>query len=245
MICLCNDINVPLNYFFCTNHSLFIKETIKLYLRSYGVKFDFCQLFIQYSEDKRVISVILRYNNLVFVVSDIYDDELCTFLQGFSECEITAGTDLSARFNGKICYVMQKPGEPYVSVCDKIKNINSAKEISSLVTKGYSCEKAEDFFLNTAHQLRHNLISVNGLYAENSLSCVVSLSNTQDEYSLITFVYTEEYFRGKGFAKEILSYSCIDPGKIYLLLCEEHNLKFYLKCGFLQAETCFIFELRG
>ncbi len=240
MITLCNDKELLLNSLCFFDDYIFISENIRLYLNSYGTDFDFCQYYLQFSDDDNEIkSVIMRYNSQVYILSKDANDEIQSFVSGFQGCEIISNICFS---NSETCYVMKKRGS-ISSINNQVKFIDSPKNIANLVTQGLDKDKAEDFFLNTAHQLRHKLISVAGIYKENKLVSVVSITENPSEYSVITFAYTHKYFRGNGLSREILSSVCNNEDKTYILLCEIHNVEFYKKCGFKQNGFCFKIQL--
>ena len=247
MISLCNSeesVNLALNEVKGTS---FIRENIRLYLNSYSTQYEFAQYYLQYSnETNEPVAVVLRYNNQIYVLVDERSDigELSAFLQGFSGCDVVADNLIGDHFeNIKECFVYEINGKKCADMSDNIKVVTSPKEISTLVTKDFDEKSKMDFFLNTAHQLRHNCISVFGCYAGEKLAAVVSASLAFNEYSVITFVYTDEYFRGNGYAQDLLKAVCTDDSLRYVLLCEEHNNKFYEKCGFKQISVCSSFDL--
>ena len=52
--------------------SVYIKETVRLYLEAYGTDYDFSQFYIQYSdaENSESTAVIYRYNTQVYALTD-------------------------------------------------------------------------------------------------------------------------------------------------------------------------------
>lgn len=242
MISICNDKELIYKSLCLFQDSVYISETIRLYLDSYGTDFDFCQYYLQFSDDnKEIKSVVMRYNSQVYVLSQALDNqEMLSFVKGFHDCVIISDNCYPC-FD--TCYVMQKRGTTSSIINSEVKFIDSPKQITNLVAHGFDKEKAEDFFLNTAHQLRHNLISVSGIYKEGTLVSVVSFTENSLKYSVITFVYTDEYFRGNGLSRKILSSVCHDENKTYILLCEKHNVEFYKKCGFEQNGFCYKIRL--
>ncbi len=216
-----------------------IRNTIELYFLSYGVSFDFAQFYIQYSEISNTdTALVCRYNQTVYCIADSNCDytELASFLCGFSDvtliCDDSLPTLTDFEDSRKIGAVMSKKGEvqsvhnPCVGTC------NEPKLICNLVSEDMSEEKKIDFFLNTAHQLRHGFLSVFAYLEASSPVSVVSLYENDGEYAVIPFVYTGKYFRGNGYSQQVLHALCSNPQVTYELLCEEHNIKFYEKCGF-------------
>lgn len=247
MISLCKDKECITDALAKVNGSVFIRENIRLYLEAYGTDYEFSQLYLQYNDCDitAVTSIVLRYNNLVYVLSDESADinELFAFVCGFADADVFADEILKSSFSDyDICYTFSKNGETVTALPD-IKIVESAKIVSDLVTKDYDEQLKLDFFLNTAHQIRHGILKVYGYYLENQLAAVVSASDVCNDLVVITFVYTDSHFRGNGLASHLLSNVCCDAAKKYILLCEEHNVKFYEKCGFNQLERCVKFKL--
>ena len=237
MISLCfnhTDISDGLNRI---NNNSCISEYIKLYIASYGLAYDFQQCYLQYTDEKKaeISAFILRYNNQIYVTSsdkaDLY--ELSSFINGFENCTVFAEKNLTAYFsNINICYVMSKKGVNSSSFDKNIKSSDDINEISNLAVCGLSSSEREDFFLNTSYQLRHNLLKAHIYFLNGKPISTAAVAITSDSKALITFVYTDIYFRGNGYSKAVLDVICTRESIEYLLLCEEKNIKFYEKCGF-------------
>ena len=243
MISLCKEKDSIYRALESINGSVYIRESIRLYLEAYGADYDFSQFYLQYAVDKcsAVTAVVVRYNNQIYALADDNADteELSAFLCGIEEADLIADEILSSYFcNSKPCFCFCKNGEVPANMSTNIKITDSAKSIAELVTKTYNEQEKLDFFLNTSHQIRHNLIKAFGYYSEDKLASVVSATNIQNDLSVITFVFTDDHFRGNGIASQLLSAVCSDVSKKYVLLCEEHNVKFYEKCGFDCISHC-------
>ena len=192
--------------------------------------------------------MILRYNDQVFsAVSKSADlSELESFLHGYTDCTIITDNVLSAHFcNAKYGYIMCRYGAKADVQANNSVLLTNAKEIADLVAENMTTSNKEDFFLNTSHQIRHNTLKVYGVYAENKLISVASVSVSSHNISVIPFVYTHKYFRGNGYSNKVLSDICSESEIKYMLICEKHNVEFYNKCGFSQEDTCLIINLRG
>ncbi len=216
-----------------------IRNTIELYLLSYGVVFDFAQFYIQHSQDSNIdTALVCRYNQTVYCIEDSNSDytELTSFLCGFSDvtliCDDSLPTLTDFADNRKIGSVMSKKGEVPSVQNSCVHLSNEPKPICNLVSEDMSEEKKIDFFLNTAHQLRHGFLSVYAYFEASSPVSVASVYENDKEEAVIPFVYTGKYFRGNGYSQQVLQALCGNPQVTYELLCEEHNIKFYEKCGF-------------
>lgn len=244
MIGLCNNAQQVYNSLEVLPGSECLKEIMKLYLESYGVSFDFNQFYIQY-EDGLPTALFHRYNCQVNIIASDKSDkgELVPFIKSFSGCSVIAdGLDVSDFDNGDYCLVMSKYGEISSEHFTDIRSCTDAKVIAELVC-GDDKEKMTDFFLNTAHQLRHSKLRIECMYVLGNLVCAVGASDLSYDISALTFVYTDEYFRGNGYMKRLLSHVCENPRKKYVLLCEKHNAQFYKKCGFMQIKALLKFDL--
>lgn len=225
----------------------YICEYIRLFLESYGVDYNFQEFYLQFDEDfKKITSVILRYNNQIFVSVTQEADllELCAFLSGFAQCTVIADKYLGAYFpECDTCYIMSKNGSDADKITDDIRNSDNHKEIATLVTASMTQDKKADYLLNLSHQLRHKKVCAYVCYVDHKPVSAVVMSTLAQNSQIITTVYTHEYFRGNGYAKRILDNVCCGNSNKYILLCEEHNLKFYEKSGFSLADTCVRFRL--
>lgn len=245
MISLCNNIQTVSSALQSIGGNKAVNELIRIYLDSYGVSYDFNQFYIQYSNDVPT-SLIHRYNNQVCLITSLESDkeELLLYLKGFKECQIIAdGLDKSDYSCSDECYVMTKYGKSCDVLIPEISDCTDAKIISELVCKNDSSEKKMDFFLNTAHQLRHNVINIKCYCLMKTPVCAVASTNINADVSVLTFVYTDEYFRGNGYMRKLLLHVCDNPFKKYLLLCEKHNVDFYKKSGFKQEDTLLKFNM--
>lgn len=227
-----------------------IRYTILLNFRSYGTSFDFAQYYVQFSSEYNTeTALIMRYNQTVYVLttSECDTSELSSFVCGFADSELIydglAGSlQLPYKSINKGA-VMCRVGFSSDVQNPAVVSINEPKVVANLVCENMSESKKTDFFLNTAHQMRHNHLRVYGVMSDNELVSSASVFAVDKEYSLIHFVYTGEYFRGNGYSRQILQAICSDISVNYFLLCEDHNIKFYEKCGFTQYETWVYYRL--
>lgn len=221
-----------------------IRNTIELYLRAYSVRYDFAQFYIQVNSNKPS-ALIMRYNSTVYCLADIDSDldELSSFFSGYKDTEIISHVPLSLSVNVQECAVMNTLGRPTAENPRKISVITDAKSVATLVCENLPENEATDFFLNTAHQMRHNLLSVYGILGDEKALSVASVYVNENCEGIIPFVYTSQYFRGNGFSKSVLKALCSNPLVTYRLLCEEHNIEFYKKCGFIKEGTWYKYNL--
>lgn len=224
----------------------YLKTVIHSYLEAYGTKFNFNEFYLQYAEDD-ISAVILRYNSYIYLICNDNADieELSAFLVSFNGSVLFCD-DLffsSTAVNVKKCYRMSQNGSGDNFNTDVREITNSPKIIADLVTKDISPEIKDEFYLNTAHQMRHNVLRAFASFADEKVVSVTGFTSEYKGVSAITFVYTDEHFRGNGYSKEILKTICSDHNCEYQLLCEEHNLNFYKKCGFNQVDTCYEIRL--
>ncbi len=246
MISLCTDYNLILSAINNQVASGYIEEHIRLYLESYGTDYDFQEIFLQKeTETDEIAAIILRYNNQIFVSTSNNADlaELHIFLSGFAESIVIVDKSLKAYFPAsETCFIMNKIGENSEEIsCVSLSD--NHKEIAALVGESLSQSEKLDYYLNLSHQMRHDKIRAYAYYIDKKPVAVVIMSTTAPKLHIITTVYTQEHFRGNGYAKQILDKICCDDSKKYVLICEEHNIKFYEKCGFSVVDTCIRFRL--
>lgn len=219
-----------------------IRNTIELYFLSYGVTFDFAQFYIQCSDVNNTdTALVCRYNQTLYCIADSPCDytELTSFLCGFSDvtliCEDSLPLLIPFADKRETGAVMSRKGsiQPVQNPC--VITCNEAKTICNLVSEDMTESRKTDFFLNTAHQLRHKLLSVYGCFIGSELVSVASVFDNKRGEAVIPFVYTGKHFRGNGYSQKVLQILCSNPQITYELLCEEHNIRFYEKCGFTQV----------
>lgn len=241
MISLCLDFKKIDSAIECVNGPDYIKSVMNLYLDSYGTKYDFCQFYLCVNNTDDICAVVLRYNSYIYVLSNdnADSDELFSFLSGFSKSVLYCDYCVAHRFDDvKVCYIMRKQGEKSGDLVKVSETSDSPFKIAELVCKNMSVADREDFFLNTAHQLRYGALKAFAIIAGDRPISVAGVSKCYRGTKAITFVYTDEYFRGNGYSRDVLSAVCSDTACFYELMCEEHNVKFYKKCGFIQAGIC-------
>lgn len=241
MISLCNKRDTLLLALESATGCRYIREVIKLYLYSYGTQYDFVQFYVQTDDALRLTAVILRYNTFLYVSTNSNADkeELTDFIRSFSDSEVLCDKCLIEHLpSAQECFVFERMGTGCSVLSDNVTATDDARFATDLIGESMSGSKAEDLFLNTSHQIRHGTLKFY-LYCENSQpASVVGVSVFSSDVSIIPFVYTGEYFRGNGYSKVLLASVCQREDKTYQLVCEEHNIKFYEKCGFSLIDTC-------
>ena len=193
MIYLCTDKDLIIEGIRSIDGTRCIKEIILLYLDSYGTDYDFNQFYVQCDDNSKFSAVIHRYNNFVYISADTLCNsaELENFISGFSGCQIISDNiNFMTDLNSECCYVMSKAGGTSDFFSDNIRPCLSPAEISELVCKDMNDENKVDFLLNTAHQIRHDHISVYGYFIGNKPVCVLSCTNVNTEFSVLTFART-------------------------------------------------------
>lgn len=222
-----------------------IRNAVELYFKAYGVHYDFAQFYIQKSEDNKPSALILRYNRCVYCVSADHSDkdELSEFLSGLIDTEVISDCLLNMPVIAQDCTVMAKKGNTTDDTSKQVCLVTDAKLVSSLVGESLSEDETTDFFLNTSHQMRHNLLAVYGILKDKKLISTASVYVNENAEGFIHFVYTSRYFRGNGLSKSVLNALCNNSLITYRLLCEEHNAEFYKKCGFTKEATWYKYNL--
>ncbi len=245
MITLCLNSDDIFTAISSVEGSSYLKTVMRLYLDSYKTDYTFNEFYLQY-ERETITAVIHRYNSYIHVICDDNSDfdELSAFVTGFAESTLISDVlFFNSTQNTNKCYIMSKIGRSASSPCDVKEISDSLKKVCSLVGDSMNDSEKTDFYLNINHQVRHNNLSVFAWFIEDNPVSVAGVTKTFDGLSAITFVYTDKYFRGNGYSKEVLNKVCSDVQTEYHLICEEHNLNFYIKCGFNQVGTCFEIRL--
>ena len=239
MITLCKDKDTLLDALEQFSDCEYLRTMILLYLHSYGCTYDFAEFYLQLCYND-CTSVVLRYNNTVYVLcSETADDaELYSFLCGFTGCEVFANRDFT---NSNLpcvhCCIFSKTGEESASFVDVLESDNP-REVSQLVCADLDENAQTEYFLNLSHMIRHNTLRAFCKYIDRKPVCAVSASCFNIKYSVINFAFTDSYFRGKGYCREVLNTLCSNPQTTYLLACEQHNVPFYEKCNFTHIADC-------
>ncbi len=245
MIYLSNDTKEVFSVLRMNFGNTAIRNIVELYLSSYGTQFDFAQFYIQTNDNSNTTALIFRYNQTVYCLSDVGCDisELSGFLRGFTDTEVISDALLDADILEQECAVMSTKGRANSVPDINVSLCTEPKLVASLVCEGFGISKETDFFLNTAHQMRHNLLSVYGLIRDNKPVSVASVFENENKEAVIPFVYTSQYFRGNGFSAAVLITLCSNEQVTYRLLCENHNVEFYKKCGFTKESTWYKYLL--
>lgn len=226
-----------------------------MYLKAYGCDYDFLQFYLHLErEGSTPISIIMRYNSLIYVSSLCAAEsecaELSAFLFGFEDCEIISGVKLlelsKSSYSCDKGFIMSYPvGDGYNTFDTNISMCNDSKVISKLVMQDESNDKYTDFYLNNSHLLRHGCLKAYIMYSDDIPVSVITVSDTDFDVSIVPTVYTHKHFRGNGFSKALLSnILCRNCGE-YQLLCEAKNKTFYERCGFEAIKHWFHYKIRG
>ncbi len=244
MISLCKDYNILHNSLLELNASDYLKHLILMYLKAYGAEYNFAEFYIESVSGNRATAVILRYNSFVYCAAsqnaDIY--ELSHWLNGFADTTVYSDIPLSLK-GYEALFEMSKvgarQGESEVVLLSKPEHF---KEISNLINKDAEISVKNEFFLDISHLYRHDNLDIFGFFKDNKLLSFAAASK-DEKISVISFVFTEEYFRGNGFSQKVLAKLCSDSNIEYRLFCKEDNVKFYEKCGFAIAGDCCKYNL--
>ncbi|MGN0452713.1 MAG: GNAT family N-acetyltransferase [Ruminococcus sp.] len=220
-----------------------IKSVIFLYLDSYGTDYDFLEFYVQTDGLGIPASVILRYNQLIYIAADESGgtEELAAFVCGFTDCTVIS--DVSVMSDGDEIFIMSKLGDASDNISENVYMTDDIKSVSDVVCKGLSKEKQTDFFLNTAHQHRHRGLSLYACFLGDKPVSVAGVTAVHGGCSYISFVAADEYFRGNGYSREVLKSVCNNSEVEYLLMCESENRRFYEKCGFRLTNKCYKYIL--
>ena len=176
-------------------------------------------VWIQYNEENEITAVVAtgRYGqNLVFSSDDADADEL-NFLIGNN-----GGIRLDKKYLLKKCVLNPSPEKGvHKSLFWEIKTLNK----KTVQTNGIVA-----MFKSIIHGMgkcEGALVTVDDMPVSGGF-----ITFTQN-ISIISDIYTDERYRGKGYGKEVVEklLNCSINENVYLI-SKEHNLGFYKKCGF-------------
>ena len=239
MIRLCVDFSEVYNSISELNTSKYLKHTLLMYLKSYGTEYAFSEFYLQLDAHEAVCAVMLRYNSFLYcAASDIADlDEISAWLAGIKDITVYSSVSLSLD-NSELCFEMCKRG--FFAPSNEVLPLRKAtdlKKISGLINQNAEESVKNEFYLDISHNFRHDNLEIFGLFEGEELVSFAACSKGEG-VSVIPFVYTSEYFRGKGYSKKVLSAMCSDENREYRLICSENRIDFYNKCGFLVEKSC-------
>ena len=222
----------------------YFKHTLLMYLKSYGTEYAFSEFYLQIDENEAVCAVMLRYNSFIYcAASDIANlDEISAWLGGVNDITVYSSAPLNLG-DSKLCFEMCKRGffAPGNEVLP-LRKATDLKKISGLINQNAEVSVKNEFYLDISHHLRHENLEIFGLFKGEEIVSFAACSKGEG-VSVIPFVYTSEYFRGKGYSKKVLSAMCSDENREYRLICSEKNLNFYEKCGFTTEKSCYKYYL--
>ncbi len=183
-----------------------------------GIRLNDGVVWVQYNESDEITALVATARNgknLVFASENAQREEL-NFIVNNENGEIDKK------------YLLRKS----VTCCEKQKGVDGAE---------YWKIKA----LNSADREKHNEIVAFKMLLNSMSKCegaVISESDViisggfitfSQKISLITDIYTNESYRGKGYGKRIVEkILSLSVNEDVYLISKEHNLDFYRKCGF-------------
>ncbi|MDO5124391.1 MAG: GNAT family N-acetyltransferase [Eubacteriales bacterium] len=249
MITFCKDKRAIIKALNSLESSDYLKAVVNLYLEAYGAKYSFCEFFIEYKENIAV-ALILRYNSFLYCITDEKADlsELSMWISGFENSQVYVDRlALAQGISGvyETCYELKfkNNGERnFPSSCKTLEESFELKNCAKLVCRGKSIDITDEFYLDLSHMVRHGNLSVFGIYHGDTAVSVAGVS-LGSEIAVINFLITDEYFRGNGFARQLLHDICNVDTREYLLLSSESNLDFYSKCGFITQNKCYLVKI--
>ena len=208
-------------------------QKIRALMKAYGTNYDFCSF---YKSDEFILARF--YNEFVICKYGMSDnnklDELSEFLtfSGFSKifCSDDVGEILKGELslNCKKLNLMKFCGE-VPKVCENIKELSLTKAYDILKT---SFEiNFEPWYLDMSHRIRHGISKFYG-----NDSSVLAVQHDLCGEALLSQIATIPEKRGQGKASELILSVCKTLCKSNVfLLCEDKNLSFYKKLGFIQS----------
>ena len=208
-------------------------QKIRALLKAYGTNFDFCSF---YKSDEFILARF--YDEVVICKYGAADnnklDELSEFLtfSGFSKifCSEDVGEILKDKLliNCKKLNLMKSCGES-PEVCGNYAELSLTEAYDILKT---SFEiNFEPWYLDMSHRIRHGISKLYG----NDRSVLAVQHDLYGE-ALLSQIATIPEKRGQGKASELILSVCKSLCKSSIfLICEDKNLSFYKKLGFIQA----------
>ncbi len=208
-------------------------QKIRALLKAYGTNYDFCSF---YKSDEFILArfydefVICEYGK----ADNIKLDELCEFLtfSGFSK--IFCSENVAVVLKGDLSLNCKKLN--LMKFCGKAPEVcGNYTELS--LTEAYDILKTsfeinfESWYLDMSHRIRHG---ISKLYGNDS--SVLAVQHDLCGEALLSQIATIPEKRGQGKASELILSVCkmLCKSKIFLL-CEDKNLSFYRKLGFIQS----------
>lgn len=218
----------------------FLTSTIYQYLKAYGTKYPFVEFYTQ-KQDDNVTALILRYNSTVYCYCCNSSDteEVISFLDRFRGCDIITNIDSSElkETTNDTLFEMKREGYSFIASNGVECKCNSDISGSlSLLREHLNTGHFEDFYLNMSLFHRRGLLDVYSVIIDNKPVSTLGLVKGQNEVNTISFLYTAQDFRGNNYAGKLLEH-CLKENNCILLLCERHNLEFYIKNRFTQVSS--------
>lgn len=208
-------------------------QKIRALLKAYGTNYEFCSL---YKSDEFILARF--YDDVVICKYGAADnnklDELSEFLtfSGFSKifCSDDIGEILKDELSlkSKKLYLMKFCGE-IPEACSNYTELSLTEAYDILKT---SFEiNFEPWYLDMSHRIRHGISKLYG-----NESSVLAVQHNLCGEALLSQIATIPEKRGQGKASELILSVCktLCKSKIFLL-CEDKNLSFYNKLGFIQS----------
>lgn len=244
MIVLCDESNI--NEINNIQENTPFATRIKSLVDAYGFNCNFFNVWLQYSDNKEVISVVSRLEGAVILYNTDKSNfnEIKDFLDVIGYSSLLADNRYTACFDSitfKTGSIM-KLKKSINSISEYIDKSVSLRQVYSIMEKcksdTFSVPQFEPFYLDMSHRIRHNTARCYAI-TENSkyIACAMTTAETKKSAVVGGVAVLPEY-RQKGYGKIIMKSLCFDlqssSKEVYIYRNINENKEFYSYLGFEQ-----------
>lgn len=214
-------------------------DTIKLYLKAYGCRYDFCKC---YGGDG--ILLLIRDSTCYFAADSNADFEQAAFLINMlSPKTILANFNTYGRLSeflggySAIKLPLMKRGLSEQLSASDMRFTDDYRGFYDIALKCFDISETDydNWYINFCHLVRHNLLKLAALSNGRRAVSIAAAYLMGNDNLYITHFCTLPRYRKKGYGKQLLDSLQVSLKSDLYLLCEDKLCDFYRKIGFVES----------
>lgn len=202
--------------------------------KSYGCNYSFARFYRQLNDDNNVTAILsfLDRDVTLSFKNEADKDEIIEFLDviGFDTLLCDDSFDLSIDYEDGCVMSFDKKD----NIDCQYYEINCYSELLKLYNFiNHSDNNFDDWYVDINHRIRHKTSKAIATKIDDKIISSAILSSIYNDSAILTGVETDENYRRKGYASNLVSSICNEVnGKVYLMREKNKNESFYKKLGF-------------
>ncbi len=214
-------------------------KKIRSYYEAYGAEYDFCRF---YASDNG--GVMLLYNSTMTIDGEFEQSELEGFVEMLDLCTIEVSKDMHLQLGEdmqKLHRTLFKLVPKENNVDKKLVNVNTLhKEAFEIISDGFGVTEFDLWYVDIFRRINKGSAELY-LYKNTTVTRAFEV----DGFAFYSHIATASAERGKGTARNLLYYLCVEAekrGSEAFLFAKDERKSFYEEAGFIPVGYDYIYE---